>query len=167
MNNKFLVYKDSIFYSTHGEISAQVVYDAYIRDQIVDSFKLTGFKDNGESISSIISMKEVYLNECYIAKISGAGMQSYDLVVYNKQRFMDANGKPLHIEDIKVNTLLLSLNGMLQADFVELSKDNSNNIEMPAKFYLIECQNMPNMYTNNIIVLPYSETEDKINFFIK
>lgn len=160
MGTKFLVYKHAMFYSTHGEIQAMQVYDALKSVGLSESFMITGFMYNTASFAHVVDMTSVLLSKHNSMHIFGKGISGFDMLVYPKQQFMNEEGTVLDIKDIVPDTLLISLNGSLSAEYIEEKTDE-------VEFYLVETkEDVPNIYCDTIITLPYKE-ESKPNFFVK
>jgi hypothetical protein len=168
MTTKFLVYENSILYSTHGEIAAKLIYNAFLKEGLADNFLIAGFCDGKEELTKIKSIEECHLNKCFNAEVSGEGIQNNNTLLYPEQRLINDKDEIVTVKAINANTLVVSLNGMLNVNYTMLNKKNSDIIEFPVNFYMIECEkDMSNIYVDTIVFLPYLEGDKKPSFFTK
>lgn len=159
--SKFIVHPLTMFYSTHGEISALQTYNAFVKEGLRDNFYVTGFYDNGESKSHIKSMTPVNCDKYYAVKISGASIQHNTIYVFENQRFLLESGETISVKDLKPDMLVVSLNGKMLIELVELC-------DIPALFYDVETEDfMGNIYMTNIILMQIENevSENNQGFF--
>lgn len=161
MGSKFLVNKDAIFFSTHGEIYADLIFSSYTNNDIDKDFRLAGFFNHDENLAHVSKIEKVILKNCYLINLSGVGVQNSQSFVYSEQKFIKTDGTSINIKEVNPNDILVSLNGHVNINYVELINEDTD-------FYILECdKEMPNIYINNIIMLPITETEIEKGFFIK
>lgn len=158
---KFIMHEDIELYTTHGPLALKLIFDFFEKNQLSSDFKVAGFKDHRETVSSIKDMKMIYSTVGRIVKLSGMGLHDNDIIIYPKQKFMDIAGKSISVENAKSGDLFVSLNGMLQVEYV-----GEKDFDEPVIFYLLDLENKEtdNLYGNNIIYLPI-EDGDKANPF--
>ena len=97
-------------------------------------------------------------------KVSGVGFQTTSLIFYPGQTFLDISGKVVTIDSVRPSDLLVSLNGMLNVDFVgELEV-----VDDMQTYYIIEFNSpMETVYANNVVICPLEVGETENSFFTK
>lgn len=161
MGSKFLVSSKAIFFSTHGEIYIDLIFSAFNKKELRDDFKLAGFYHNTENLSTVKNIEKVSIKKYYLANLSGVGIKNSQSMVYTDQKFINTNGDDVLIKDVKPNDLIVSLNGHTTIECIRLINEDMD-------FYILECEkDMPNLYIDNIIMLPITEEEINKGFFIK
>jgi hypothetical protein len=160
---KFIVNSDIELYSSHGPLPAFQIYQAFIAKSLKPDFKLAGFGPQGKELSGTIkNIIELSCPTGYLMKVSGVGVQSNSLIFYPGQAFLDISGKVIPISNVRPSDLLVSLNGMLNVDFVSELEITD---EMQT-FYVIEFTSpMETIYANNLVIFPMEVGESKNSFF--
>lgn len=163
MSQKFIVSSDIELYSSHGPLPAFQIYQAFLAKSLTRDFKLAGFGPQGKELSGTIkNITELTCPTGYLLKVSGVGFQSNSLIFYPGQTFLDISGKVVTIDSVRPSDLLVSLNGMLNVDFV-------SELEMADEmqtFYVIEFTSpMETIYANNLVICPMEAGEPKNSFF--
>lgn len=164
--SKFLFHKDTMLYSTHGELSAQLLFDASQKEKLADNFYAVGFYRNGEAKSHVLSVKPVEIKKCYKLYGNGVGMQRNEVYLYDKQKMLLESGEIIEIKDIRPNMFVVGLNGKTVINKVEMIE-----AETPLVFYEIETEDsMQNLYGTNIIMFNIDNDNNasipSIDFFI-
>ena len=152
--SNFLVHPKTYFYSTHGEISAEMTYDAFKRNGLRKDFYITGFGNNGEVKAHISNMVPIDVKEYYKITVKGVGTERGTLYAYKFQKFMDSEGNIISVSSICPDSLVLSLNGNTAIEYIEF-------IEEKATFYNVITESpMENVYMTNIILFN-TDTEER------
>jgi hypothetical protein len=165
MSSKFIVNSDIELYSTHGPLPAFKIFQAFCAKALARDFRLAGFGPQGKEISSTIkNIKEITCPVGYLMKVSGVGFQTASLIFYPGQTFLDISGKVVTIDSVRPADLLVSLNGMLNVDFVgELEV-----VDDMQTYYVIEFNSpMETIYANNVVICPLEVGETENSFFTK
>lgn len=161
---KFIISNEAEIYTTHGPVRANVIYDSFINKKLNDDFKIAGFFNAGEVLSSIKDMQELECEVGVHSSFKAIGIQPINMICYPEQRAMTSDGKFIKIEDTNPGDLLLSLNGLLEVDYIEIFNDETK--EDNHLYYIIETNNaLPTLYVNNLIIMPTVEVDVKNPFF--
>lgn len=161
MTQKFIVHENCELYTSHGSIKAFEVYNSYIKGQIGSDFKVAGFKPNGEEVSSILTIQEIYTGVGESIRVSGMGLQDYDIVVYPAQKIMTPDGKAVSVEDFSPNDYAVTINGFLTVNYVSTYLMDDGFY----KFYIIELEdNMKTLFVSNIILFSMEESKKENPF---
>jgi len=154
MSKVFYIYKDNEFYSSHGPISAHLVYEAFTANRLGSDFRIGGFNPDNivrEGSSKIINITEFNCVSPYRVDFSGASIIDNFMIVYPDQEFMNSDGKRVKVNDLKPNQIMLSLNGAIQIESVSMLDDSDIYT-----FYAIEVDDsMFSLFVNNIILFPF------------
>lgn len=161
---KFIVSKDMELYTTYGAVRAEVVFEEFMKNKLNKNFKLAGFFNAAEVLSSVKSMEKIESENVIIGRYKSIGVNPIIIKFFNEQRAMTAEGKFIEVASSNPGDLLLSLNGLLEVDYIEILNDE--NKENMHTFIIIETENaLPTLYVNNLIVLPVLEVDVKNPFF--
>jgi len=161
---KFIVSKDTEIYTSHGPTRTEVIFEEYQKGRITEDFKIAGFFNAGEVLSSIESMEELICSVGLVARFSAIGMQPVVMTFYPGQRAMTNEGSFVEVEKANPGDLMLSLNGLLEVEYIELFDDEEK--EQQHTYYIIETTNaLPTLYVNNLIIIPVMEVDVSNPFF--
>lgn len=161
---KFIVSSEAEIYTTHGPVRTNVIYDSFINNKLGDEFKIAGFFNAGEVLSSIENMQELPCEVGIHSRFKAIGVQPIEMICYPEQRAMTHEGKFIKVEEANPGDLLLSLNGLLEVDYIEIFNDETKENEHT--YYIIETKNaLPTLYVNNLIIMPVVEVDVKNPFF--
>jgi len=163
---KYIIHSDIELYSSHGPLRVNQIYEAFMTKNLARDFKIAGFGPQGKELTSaVLDIKEVTCPTGYVVRVTAQGLSINDnLIFYPGQKFLDIVGKSVDIETVVPGDLLVSLNGMIRAEFVgELEVQDDMQT-----FYIIEVnENMTTLYANNIVVFPIEEEAKTDSFFTK
>lgn len=165
MSKKYIIHSDVELYSIHGPIPVYKLFQAYSAKALPRDFKVAGFGGYGTEVSAAIkSMSEVECPTGISLRVGGAGLQDTQVIFYPGQTFVDIGGKPISTEILGPGDLLVSLNGMVNTEYVgEVSMEDDMQT-----FYIIELDtDIPTLYANNIVIYPFEDGESKNSFFTK
>jgi len=159
---KFIIHEDLELYTSHGPLIVKKIFEVFETNSLQDDFLVAGFKYNSEYASKITNMKMIYSNIGKIVKLTGQGIHDVDIIVYPNQKFMDIAGKTISVENAKPGDMFVSLNGMIQVEYI-----GEKEFEEARIFYIIEVENekMNNLFCNNVIFLCHEAGENNNSFF--
>ena len=156
---KFIVYEDSLLYTSHGPIIMKELYNIYSANKLDKNIVIAGLEKQGEIRSKILSIEKIETVVGISLRVSGIGLKPRDIVVYPNSFYSiyDTNFNPIKLEEVKVNDKLFTANGYLNIDYVHI-----NDEENIYTYYILELEgHMTSLLVDSIALVKNPEAPKK------